>query len=175
PALLASDRVKHHTEAAMRLLLFVIASLLVTPFGAAAEQPAKIRAGWVSTPASLIPLIFAKQGLAKHRDRSYSFEPIYYAASPLPITALANDELDIAALGYSSLPLAVQNAGLGDLRILADEIQDGVPGHYATPYWVRKDSGIVRIEDLKGRIVATNGLGSGVDIVMSSLLRRHWL
>jgi NitT/TauT family transport system substrate-binding protein len=167
------------SEATMRLLRLLlslaIAGLVAAPLAAQPQQKAKIRAGWVSTPASLIPLIFAKPGLAKHRDKSYSFEPIYYAASPLQITALANDELDIAALGYSSLPLAVQNAGLADLRILADEIQDGVPGHYATPYWVRKDSGIARIEDLKGKVVATNGLGSGVDIVMRSALRRHGL
>jgi len=142
---------------------------------AAAQQPVKIRAGWVTTPASLIPLIFAKPGLAKHHGKSYLFEPVYYAASPLQITALANDQLDIAALGYSSLPLAVENAGLADLRIIADEIQDGVPGYYATPYWVRKDSGIDKIADLKGKVVATNGLGSGVDIIMRSALRQHGL
>lgn len=142
---------------------------------AAAQQPVKIRAGWVTTPASLIPLIFAKPGLAKHKDKSYVFEPVYYAASPLQITALTNNELDIAALGFSSFPLAVQNAGLTDLRILADEIQDGAPGYFSTPYWVRKDSGISRIEDLKGKVVATNGLGSGVDIIMRSALRRHGL
>jgi sulfonate transport system substrate-binding protein len=103
------------------------------------------------------------------------FEPVYYAASPLQITALTDNELDIAALGYSSFPLAVQNAGLTDLRILADEIQDGAPGYYSTPYWVRKDSGISRIEDLKCKVVATNGLGSGVDIIMRSALHRHGL
>ncbi len=115
-----------------RLLIATLFAALAHP--ADALEPVKIRAGWVSTPASLIPLIFAKPGLARHKDKSYGFEPVYYAASPLQITALANNELDVAALGYSSLPLAVQNAGLSDLRILADEIQDGVPGHYATPY-----------------------------------------
>src|SRR5262247_1167325 len=153
----------------------ILGLLVLTAAAAAQQPPVKIRAGWVSTPASLIPLIFAKPGLARHRDKSYTFEPIYYAASPLQITALTNNELDIAALGYSSFPLAVQNAGLTDLRILADEIQDGVPGHYATPYWVRKDSGINRIEDLKGKVVATNGLGSGVDLIMRSALREHGL
>jgi len=156
-------------------LIAALAAMWVPAAPAAAQQPVKIRAGWITTPASLIPLIFAKEGLARHKDKSYAFEPVYYAASPLQITALANGELDIAALGFSSFPLAVQNAGLSDLRILADEIQDGVPGHYATPFWVRKDSGIGRIEDLKGKVVATNGLGSGVDIVMRSALARHGL
>src|SRR3954471_7403829 len=155
-----------------RLVAAVVLAASLTS-SAQAQQPVRIRAGWVSTPASLIPLIFAKPGLAKHKDRSYTFEPVYYAASPLQITALANDELDIAALGYSSLPLAVQNGGLSDLRVIADEIQGGMPGHYATPYWVRKDSGIARIEDLKGKVVATNGLGSGVDLIIRSALRRR--
>src|SRR5262245_36373586 len=153
----------------------ILGLLVLTAAAAAQQPPVKIRAGWVSTPASLIPLIFAKPGLARHRDKSYTFEPIYYAASPLQITALTNNEVDIAALGYSSFPLAVQNAGLTDLRIIADEIQDGVPGHYATPYWVRKDSGIAKIEQLKGKVLATNGLGSGVDLIMRSALRQHGL
>jgi len=160
------------------LLASLAVAALATPAASqqpAAQQPVKIRAGWITTPASLIPLMFAKPGLAKHKDRSYTFEPVYYAASPLQITALANNELEIAALGYSSFPLGVQNAGLSDLRIIADEIQDGVPGHYATPYWVRKDSGIARIEDLKGKVVATNGLGSGVDLIMRSALRQRGL
>jgi NitT/TauT family transport system substrate-binding protein len=160
-------------QAVLGLVLAAALATLIAPVQA--QQPVRIRAGWVSTPASLIPLIFAKPGLARHKDKSYTFEPVYYAASPLQITALANNELEIAALGYSSFPLGVQNAGLSDLRIIADEIQDGVPGHYATPYWVRKDSGIARIEDLKGKVVATNGLGSGVDLIMRSALRQHGL
>jgi sulfonate transport system substrate-binding protein len=159
----------------LRCVASLFAALALTVAPATAQQPVKIRAGWITSPASLIPLIFAKPGLARHKDKSYTFEPIYFSASPLQITALTNNELDIAALGYSSLPLAVTNAGLSDLRILADEIQDGVPRSYATPYWVRKDSGINRIEDLKGKVVATNGLGSGVDIIMRSTLRQHGL
>ena len=84
----------------------------------------------------------------------------------MQITAISQGEIDIAAFGYTSFPLAIQNGGLADLRIIADEIQDGAPGYYSTPYFVRKDSGIDKIEDMKGKIAATNGLGSGVDIAM---------
>jgi ABC-type nitrate/sulfonate/bicarbonate transport system substrate-binding protein len=40
---------------------------------------------------------------------------------------------------------------------------------------VRKDSGIDKIEDMKGKVAATNGLGSGVDIAMRSALAKHGL
>jgi len=140
-----------------------------------AQTPVKIRVGWITTPASLVPLLFFKPELTKHYGKSYIFEPIYFASSTLQITAISQGELDLAAFGYTSFPLAIENAGLSDLRIIADEIQDGAPGHYSTPYFVRRDSGIEKIEDMKGKIAVTNGLGSGVDIVMRAALRRHGL
>jgi NitT/TauT family transport system substrate-binding protein len=120
-------------------------------------------------------LLFLKPGIAKHLGKSYTVEPLNFASSTLQITAISQGEVDIAAFGYTSFPLAIQNGGLADLRIIADEIQDGAPGYYSTPYFVRKDSGIDKIEDMKGKIAATNGLGSGVDIAMRSALNRHGL
>jgi sulfonate transport system substrate-binding protein len=155
--------------------LGVLAALAAAAPSAVAQQPLKIRVGWITTPASLVPVLFLAPGIARHHGKSYTFEPTYYTSSTLQITALSTGELDIAGFGYTSFPLAVQNAGLTDLRIIADEIRDGVPGHYATPYMVRKDSGIARIEDLKGKVLATNGLGSGVDIIMRTTLRKHGL
>jgi NitT/TauT family transport system substrate-binding protein len=40
---------------------------------------------------------------------------------------------------------------------------------------VLKDSPIRKVEDLKGKIVATNGVGSGVDILMRSVLQKYGL
>src|SRR5262245_3210816 len=157
-----------------RLIILLAIALAATPLDpAAAQASVKIRAGWVSTPASLIPLF--KPGVTGHYGKSYIFEPMYFASSTLQITAISQGELDLAAFGYTSFPLAIANAGLSDLRIVADEIQDGAPGYYSTPYFVRKDSGIDKIEDMKGKVAVTNGLGSGVDIVMRATLRRHGL
>ena len=160
----------------MRVIgLLLITLLAVAPTDPAFAQMPKIRAGWITTPASLVPLLFLKPGVAKHHGKSYTFEPIYFSSSTLQITALSQGELDLAAFGYTSFPLAIQNANLSDLRIIADEIQDGAPGYYSTPYFVRKDSGINRIENMKGKIAVTNGLGSGVDIIMRTALYRHGL
>jgi len=40
---------------------------------------------------------------------------------------------------------------------------------------VRNDSGIAKVEDLKGKIAAINGIGGGQDIFMRVMLRRHKL
>jgi NitT/TauT family transport system substrate-binding protein len=155
------------------LLIMVLAAAPI--HSAFAQAPVKIRVGWITAPASLVPLLFVKPGVTKHHGNSYMFEPMHFASSTLQITALSQGELDLAAFGYTSFPLAIQNAGLSDLRIIADEIQDGAPDYYSTPFFVRKDSGINRVEDMKGKIAVTNGLGSGVDIIMRAALHRHGL
>ena len=40
---------------------------------------------------------------------------------------------------------------------------------------VRKDSGIQTVADLKGKVVAVNGLGSGVHMAMTAMLQKHGL
>ena len=57
-------------------------------------------------------------------------EETRYQGTPPMITALANDELDIAVLAFSTLGLAIQNAGIDDLRVVADGFRDGAPGYH---------------------------------------------
>ncbi len=98
-----------------------------------------------------------------------------YQGTPPMITALANGELEIADLAYSTLGIAIQNAGIDDLRVVAEEVEDGVPGYYSNQLFVRKDSGISTIEDLKGKVLATNAIGSGIDIAVRAALKKHGL
>ena len=145
---------------------------LLTGSWAVYAEPVKIRAGWVGAPASIIPFMFAKQGLAKHNGISYLLEPIYFAGSPLEITAMANRELEVATLGYSTFSIAVLNAGLKDLKIVADEIADGVGDYFSLTYAVRKSSEIQTIGDLKNKVVATNAIGAGAYIPLEVMLRK---
>jgi NitT/TauT family transport system substrate-binding protein len=156
-------------------MLSLVASAAVLGSAAVCAEPVKIRTGWVVAPANMVPLLFLKPGVAKHIGKSYTYDPIYYGASPKQITGLNVGELDIAALGFSSFPFAVQNGGLTDLRIIADEIQDGGADYFTTQYMVRKDSGIGKVGDLKGKVLAVNGLGTGVHMAMTAMLKRHGL
>src|SRR4029079_3769499 len=160
---------------ALRLSVPFALALIVALLQPAAAEPVKIRVGWIVAPASLVPLLVLQPDLAKHFTKTYTFDPVHFASSTLQITAISQGEIDIAAFGYTSFPLAIQNGGMSDLRIIADEIQDGAPGYYSTPYFVRKDSGIDKIEDMKGKVPATNGRGSGVDIAMRAVLHKHGL
>ena len=154
-----------------------MAAAAVTPADLARAQsaPLKIRVGWVVVPASSAPLVLEKKELLKNFGRSYVAEATRFEGTPPVITALAAGELDIGPLAFSSFGLAVENARMDDLRIICDEIQDGVPGHGSNEFMVRNDGPIKTVADLKGKVLATNAMGSAVDIAMRAMPRRSGL
>jgi len=161
----------------MRFLKLALAGVLALGLtaGAAKAEPVKIRMSWVAPLANWASILLEKKDLMKHLGKSYTLETIHFRGTPPQIAALANNEIEVASLAYSSFPIAVANAGLSDLRVIADEFQEGVPGYYTDKYWVRKDSGINKVEDLKGKVMGTNAGGSAVDVAIRAMLRKHGL
>ncbi len=158
-----------------KFLALATAALILAPLSGRAEPPA-IRLAWSVMPGELAPVIFvSKPELAHNNGKTYAFAPVHITASPQMIQGLAANEIDIAAFAFSSFPLAVQNASMTDLRIIADELQDGVPGYYTDELKVRNDSGIAKVEDLKGKVLATTGFGAASDIALRAMLTRHGL
>ena len=161
--------------AAMRAMTIcaLIAGLLVSGSAAAFAEPLKIRIGWIVTPAELTPYMFSKEGIAIHNGISYTLEPTHFQGTSLEITAVQSGDLDIAPFGSSSFAIAVVNAGIKDLRILADEVQDGVPGWSGPEFRVMKDSPIKTIDDLRGKVLATNAFGGETDMAIKHTMRQH--
>jgi sulfonate transport system substrate-binding protein len=158
----------------MRIASAALFAVLLVVSGAANADPLKIRAGWVA-PGNWFSIWLQKKDLAKHFSQSYVLVPVHYVGTPPMVTALATNEVDIANLAFSTLGIAIQNAGLNDLRVVADEFQDGVPGYYSQEYMVLADGAIGRIEDLQDKVVATVAAGAAVDVAMRTMLRRHGL
>src|SRR5271155_4317754 len=128
----------------------------------AQTAPVKIRVGWVVVPASIAPLVLEKKDILKHFGQSYVAEASRFEGTPPVITALAAGELDVGPLAFSSFGLAIQNARMDDLRVISDEIQDGVPGHGSNEFMVLSDGPVKTVVDLKGKVLATNAMGSAV-------------
>ena len=163
----------------MRFMKFVLAGAcalgLIAGGTAANAEPVKIRMAWVVPIANWASILLEKKDLMTHLGKSYTLETVHFRGTPPMITALANNEVEVASLAYSSFAVAVANAGLSDLQVIADEFQEGVPGYYTDKYWVRKDSGINKVEDLKGKVVGTNAGGSAVDVAIRAMLHKHGL
>lgn len=152
-----------------------LAAGLAAP-GIARAEPIKIHIGWATMPGHLIPVLFSnpqQKGL-KHVGKSYAVEPVLFRGSSPQITAMAAGELNLTAFAASSLALAISNAGL-DARVLADIIQDGVPGHHSDTWLVAADGPIHNVKDLKGKRIATNAIGSAADTAMRAMLLKSGL
>jgi len=159
----------------LKIMLAGFVAVLAFAGIARAADPVKIRAAWTVPVANWPSILFAKPELAKHLGKSYVYEDVHFNGTPPMIQAMANNEVDIGDFAYSSLALAIENAGMDDLRVIADDFQDGVPGYYTNEYFVAKDSAIQKVEDLKGKVIATNAVGSAVDIATRAMLKKHGL
>ena len=157
-----------------RQLIACAVAMLLGTVGANAD-PLNIRISWVAVPNNLPPLFMAKPEMMQHAGKSYTVDPIRFPGTPQSVAALASGDLDIATLAPSSFALAIENAHMSDLRVIGDENQDGVPGWFTSLYFVLKDSPIKSVEDLKGKVLASNAIGGGLDIGIRAMLRKHHL
>lgn len=142
---------------------------------AAAADPVKIRIAWI-VPAGDAPLaLLGKAGVARHEGKSYTLEFSHFTGTPPEVTALASGDIDVAPIGFPAFALAVENAKLDDIRIIADAVEDGVGNSFSNRYFVLNDGPIKTIEGLKGKVVTSNAIGAAVDIALRVMLRRHGL
>ncbi len=143
--------------------------------GLARAEPVKLRFAWVAPLSDWASIWLDKKDLARNYGKSYVVELVRYRGTPAMITAIAANELEIGALAYSTLPIAIKNAGMDDIRVIADDFRDGVDGYYSNEFDVLADGPIQKVEDLKGKIVAINSAGSAVDVAMRAMLHQHGL
>src|SRR4051812_18804947 len=146
--------------------------------GAGHAEPLAIRVGWVVTPGHLAPLIEAlgkrEPALFKHLGKSYTLETVRFQGTSPQIQAMAINEVDIAAFSTAALALAITNANL-DVRVVADTVGDGMEGYFSENFVVLADGPIKMVEDVRGRRVATNAIGSAHDLAMRTMFRKHGL
>jgi ABC-type nitrate/sulfonate/bicarbonate transport system substrate-binding protein len=144
--------------------------------GQAAADPFTIRVGWVQTPGHMAPIIEALSKkhpeLFKHLGQSYTTAPTRFNGTTPQIQAQAIGELEIASQAPSALALAITNAHL-DLRVVADVLQDGHPGYFSEYFLVKSDGPIKALEDVKGKRIATNTIGSASDSAMRAMFHKH--
>ena len=78
----------------------LVAVTLLWAATASAQQPVRIRVAWIAPVSNWASLLLEKKELARHLGKSYVLEPVRYVGTPLMVTALANNELEIASLAF---------------------------------------------------------------------------
>lgn len=149
-------------------------AVVLLSVASAQAHPIKIRINWSVTPAHLTPLIpLIPKNVYRHYGKSYVVKTIKMRGTGPAITALAANDLDVAALSYQGLAVAILNAKV-HVEAIADVLQDHPP-HVSDGYWVRRNSGINNVKDLRGKVLAVNSLGSGDDAGLRHMLDEHGL
>jgi sulfonate transport system substrate-binding protein len=157
----------------IRVLAAAAALFAASQVAQAADLPT-IRLGWVVAPGSTAALLVMKPDASVHRDVTYKFEPQHFTSTALELVPFASNQVDIIDVSYSALGSAIENAHLNDLRIIGDEIQDGVDGHLnGSGFLVLKDGPIKDFPDLKGKAVAVLTIGSATDMQARVMMHRH--
>ena len=144
---------------------------------AAEADPVRLRVDWTVVPEQFAPLIPGVRdygpNVYRHYGLSYVVEPIRLAGGGVTLTALAVGETHVSTLSPQALVLGIVNAKL-DLRAIAQQISTEVPGYLHTSFWVKKDR-IGTLDDLRGKIVGVNSLGSNTDAAAEIVLSSHGL
>ncbi len=158
-----------------RILPIVVVLLGLSAGGVEAQAPVTLRLSWTTVPGQLIAAFYQKPALLAHYGKTYVVDPVYYKGSGPQITALAAGELELALYAPSALAFSIENAGLQDVRIIGDATRDGHKDYNSRKYMVRADGPIRTVEDLKGKVVATNSIAGAMDTAMRVMLLRHGL
>ena len=148
----------------------------ITVAVAAWAEPLTIRIGWVVTPGHMAPLIEAlgkrEPAVFKHLGQSYVLQPLRFNGTTPQIQAQAIGDLEVASFSTSAFALAITNAHL-DERVVADVVADGHPGYFSENFVGLAEGPVRTVEDIKGRRVATNAIGSASDTAMRTMFRKH--
>jgi ABC-type nitrate/sulfonate/bicarbonate transport system substrate-binding protein len=155
------------------LRLLALAVLVLTPAASRAAEPVKIRWGIVgtATPSDITSILFANKSILKHHGTAYTVETQSFNGSSLIIPALAAKALDFGMLANSAFAFAVLNANL-DIKIVADELQEGVPGWFSGTWYVLEGSPVRQVCDLKGKSIALGTKGTALDLALRVMLKK---
>ena len=142
----------------------------------AQAAPVKIRVGWVVVPAS------TRAAGAGEEGHSQALRPVLRRrGDPLRRHPAGHHRARRRRTRYRAAGVLLLRRSPSRTRIwttcasICDEIQDGVPGHGTNEFMVLNDGPVKTVADLKGKVLATNAMGSAVDIAMRAMLRRSGL
>lgn len=125
---------------------------------------------------TIIYLDYMKENVLKRYGKDYTVKMTFTRGTPETAALLAAGQADMGTLAFSTFATTVlKNAVPNGLTIVSDNYQDGRPGYAGNTFFVRDDSPVRQVADLRGKKVGINAFGSAVDLVMRVTLKKHGL
>jgi NitT/TauT family transport system substrate-binding protein len=130
------------------------------------ERRDVVRVGFM-TNLTHAPVIATLASGRLERALGVRVEARSFRSGPRVLEALVGDAIDVGSAGPSAMVYTNARHAAGTLRLLSGVCSGGAS------FVVRQGSGIRGPEDLRGRTLATVGLGTTQDISMRKYLRTH--
>lgn len=116
------------------------------------------------------------KGVLRNFGKKYKLKMISVKGTPEAQNLLVSGQADLAVLAFSTIATGeARKAFPKGISIIAGEFQDGHAGYGSNPYMALKKSGIRSAEDLRGKTLGVNAVGTAVDILMRVWLKDHGL
>ncbi len=164
-----------HTRRSLRLgvvlVLALVGGLLATACGArpqSAQAPMKVRIGYNKTWTTPFLLIAKNQGA--FQKQGVDVDWIEFQAPPQAIEALAAGSVDMAISPVPNFVTAFEKGV--DMRMVMHLSGWSEP---TSTYFVRTDSDINSVKDLKGKKIGVNNYGGNFDLYLRYILEQNGL
>ncbi len=136
-----------------------------------------IKAGYVVPAENIISLFeipFFQESVLKDYGKKYKIDLLRLSSTPDLVAALAAGEIQVGHLATISFASAIaKDVVPSGLIIIAGDAFDAYPGYYSFTCLTLTDSPINTVEDLRGKKIGINALGTAVHFAASAVLKAH--
>jgi ABC-type nitrate/sulfonate/bicarbonate transport system substrate-binding protein len=140
---------------------------------AARAEPVTIRLGYSLAAEEQLWLLMAKPDLGANYGTLYTLEPTRFTSSSQRAEAFAAGALDLASSAAGGVLFAAAEGIEG--KIIVSLSRESLHRGFNTVFAALESSPINKIEDLKAKTIAVNGLSTTGELWMKSALERHGL
>lgn len=155
---------------AIRLAL-IVAVLAMSVAGTTAA-PLKLRLGYGAAAEEPVWLLVAKPELAKNYGKAYTLDATQFPSSSKRAQAFEADAIDLASGSANGVIFA---AAEGVTAKIIASISRESSRAFSTSYYVKADSSIKSVADLKGKIVGINGFSTSGHLWVKAALEKSGL
>ncbi|MCW5770303.1 MAG: ABC transporter substrate-binding protein [Rhodospirillaceae bacterium] len=132
--------------------------------------PPTIRLGHGAAAEEQVWLLIAKPELGKNHGKSYILNAIGFPSSSKRAQALEAGAIDLAMGGANGVIFAAAAGVEG--KMIASISRESQKG-FSTSFYVKADSPIKSIPDMKGKVVGINGFNTSGHLWLTAALKKH--
>jgi ABC-type nitrate/sulfonate/bicarbonate transport system substrate-binding protein len=135
-----------------------------------AADPPTLRIGYGSAAEEQLYLLLAKPDMGKNYGKAYKLDASRFQSSTQRAQAFEADAIDVASSGAVGVMFAAAEGVTG--KVIASLARES-PRGFATSYYVKADSPIKTLPDVKGKVVGINGFATDGQLWLKTALERH--